>query len=304
MAGSPVRELIASVKFQLDRSSVSAAERAISKLKRDLDGLSRGNKKISIGVNMASVNQALSRIRSQLSNVNLRMNASVTGMTIRAQVVNLHGRINGGGGGGNGGGGRGSRLSAFSDHGSSVAATGMAMVGSIAYPVKQAMDFESAMADVRKVVDFDTPEQFKQMGDDITELSTKIPMTREQIAQIVAAGGQSGIERENLMAFAEAASKMGIAFDISAEEAGNSMAKWRTGMKLTHKEVVELADQVNYLSNNTAASASDISRTITRVGALAKTAGLADGEIAALAASMIGAGAMPSCGYRYTESHA
>lgn len=34
---------------------------------------------------------------------------------------------------------------------------------------KAAIDFESSMADVRKVVDFDTPEQFKQMGQDVLD---------------------------------------------------------------------------------------------------------------------------------------
>lgn len=39
--------------------------------------------------------------------------------------------------------------------------------------LKPAIAFESAMADVKKVVDFDSPQQFKQMGKDIKELSEK-----------------------------------------------------------------------------------------------------------------------------------
>ena len=58
-----------------------------------------------------------------------------------------------------------------------------------------AIEFESAIADVRKVVDFETPKQFKEMGQDIINLSLKIPMAAEGLAQIVADGGQSGIAR-------------------------------------------------------------------------------------------------------------
>lgn len=38
-------------------------------------------------------------------------------------------------------------------------------------PVQSAMKFESAMVDVRKVVDFDTPQQFQEMSRDILEMS-------------------------------------------------------------------------------------------------------------------------------------
>ena len=62
---------------------------------------------------------------------------------------------------------------------------------------QSAIQFESAMADVRKTVDFDTPQQFKQMSSDILELSTRLPMTANGLAAIVAAGGQSGIARMN-----------------------------------------------------------------------------------------------------------
>ncbi|HAM04143.1 MAG TPA: phage tail tape measure protein, partial [Megasphaera sp.] len=91
---------------------------------------------------------------------------------------------------------------------------------------KAAVDFESAMADVRKVVDFDTPQQFAQMNEDVLKLSTNLPMAADDIAKIVAAGGQAGIARQDLMQFAEDAVKMGVAFDVTAEQAGDMMAKW------------------------------------------------------------------------------
>ena len=159
-----------------------------------------------------------------------------------------------------------------------------------AEPVQAAMHFESVMADVKKVVDFDTPEQFRKTGDDITNLSKNIPMTAEELAKIVAAGGQSGIARQDLTAFAESAAKMGGAFDITAEQAGDMMAKWRTAFKMNQQDVVTLADKINYLGNTTAASAPLISDVVTRIGPLGAVGGLASGEIAAMGASLIGSG--------------
>ena len=165
-----------------------------------------------------------------------------------------------------------------------------ALASVMAEPVRAAMQFESSMADVKKVVDFDTPQQFKEMSRDILELSKRIPMTAEALAQIVASGGQSGIAKQDLTAFAESAAKMGVAFDITAEQAGDMMAKWRTAFKMGQSDVNVLADKINYLGNTTAASAPLISDVVTRIGPLGEVGGVASGEIAALGASMIGAG--------------
>lgn len=170
----------------------------------------------------------------------------------------------------------------------------MMSLGGIAYgfskPLIQAIQFEAAMSDVRKVVDFETPEQFQQMNKDILELTRTIPMAASDLASIVAAGGQSGIAREDLLAFAKSAAKMGTAFDITADQAGEMMAKWRTAFKMDQNQVVELADKINYLSNKTAASAPLISDVVTRIGPLGSVGGVASGEIAALGASLVGSG--------------
>ncbi|HBM8993531.1 TPA: phage tail tape measure protein [Citrobacter freundii] len=166
--------------------------------------------------------------------------------------------------------------------------------GALAAPfiagAKAAIDFESQMADVRKVVDFDTPKQFAEMGEDILKMSDRLPMAANDIAKLVAAGGQAGIAREDLKQFAEDALKMGIAFDQSADQSGDMMAKWRTSFKMTQGEVVALADKINYLSNNGAANAQQISDIVTRIGPLGAVAGIASGQIAALGATLAGVG--------------
>ena len=156
--------------------------------------------------------------------------------------------------------------------------------------VNEAIKFESAMADVKKVVNFDTPEQFRQMNEDVLNLSEALPMSAEGIAKIVAAGGQASIPRAELQAFAQDAVKMGIAFDQTADQSGEMMAKWRTSFKLTQPEVVALADKINYLSNTGPASAQQISDIVTRIGPLGEIAGLASGQIAAMGATLAGVG--------------
>lgn len=206
-----------------------------------------------------------------------KLNQSYTKVSDNAQrYANIQGKINQ------------RRTSMGQNEASAISLAGVAY--GFAAPLKQAIKFESAMSDVRKVVDFDTPEQFKDMNKDILNLSKNIPITAQGLAAIVAAGGQAGIARQDLLAFAEAAAKMGTAFDITADEAGDMMAKWRTAFKMNQKDVVELADKINYLSNKTAASAPLISDVVTRIGPLGEVGGVASGEIAALGASLVGSG--------------
>lgn len=155
---------------------------------------------------------------------------------------------------------------------------------------KAAMAFESQMADVKKVVDFESPAQFEQMSREVRALSTRLPMAAEGIAQIVAEGGQAGIAREELMGFAEDAVKMGVAFDLTAGQAGEMMSNWRSAFRMNQQDVTELADKINYLGNTAGAKASAISGIVTKIGPLGEIAGVASGEIAALGATMLGVG--------------
>lgn len=98
------------------------------------------------------------------------------------------------------------------------------------------------MADVKKVVNFDTPQQFKEMERDILKMTRTIPMAGKDIAAIVAAGGQSGVSRENLTGFAEKAAKMGVAFDMAAGQAGESMATLSNVLQIPIPKIGTLGD--------------------------------------------------------------
>jgi len=182
------------------------------------------------------------------------------------------------------------RANAFRDRARANMMDAAAMAVALGAPVAVAIKFESAMADVKKVVEFDAPQQFKEMEKDILALSKRIPMAAEGLAQIVASGGQAGLAREELTQFAEAAAKMGVAFDIAAEDAGQMMAEWRSAFKMNQEQVNTLADQINHLGNTTAAAAPKISDVVRRIGPLGDVGGAAAGQIAALGATMVGAG--------------
>lgn len=166
-----------------------------------------------------------------------------------------------------------------------------ALSRAIGAPVVAAMEFESAMADIRKVVDFETPEQFKAMSDDIIDLSRNLPIAATGIADIVAAAGQAGMRGDELLTFAEMAAKVGVAFDMSADQSGEALAKIKTSLNLSVSETGALADAVNHLTNNMASSAPDMINFMRRAGAVGQQYGFAAEQTAAIGSAMIAAGA-------------
>ncbi|BCS94626.1 hypothetical protein DSLASN_02580 [Desulfoluna limicola] len=163
----------------------------------------------------------------------------------------------------------------------------VALGAAIYGPVNAAIQFESVMADVKKVVDFDTPEQFAAMQKDILGLSTVIPMSAQGIGDIVAAAGQAGIAREELVQFATDAAKMGVAFDMSGAQAGSAMTGLRSIFHLNQQEAVSLGDAYNHLSNNMDATARDMLNIANRVGSTGDLFGISGQQVGALGATFL-----------------
>lgn len=167
------------------------------------------------------------------------------------------------------------------------------MLGAFGMATSKAIAFESAMADVAKVVNFETQAEFQAMNKTVMDMAGRIPMAADGIAAIIAAAGQSGVAKQDLAEFAEQAAKMGVAFDLTGDQAGKMMSDWRAGMNLTLPQVYSLADAVNHLSNNMNATAPALGEVIQRVGAVAMVCGLSETKVAALGAAFLSAGASP-----------
>lgn len=174
--------------------------------------------------------------------------------------------------------------------GASSIGAGMVAAAPLVAAAGAAITFQDAMLDVKKVVNFESPQQFEQMNRDVLQLSRDLGLPAEGVAQIIAAAGQAKIARTELKGFAKDAGQMGVAFGTTAEDAGQKMATWRTAFGMTQDAVRNFADQVNFLGDNGNASALAISDVVTRVGPLAGVAGAAASEVAALGSTIVGMG--------------
>jgi len=172
-----------------------------------------------------------------------------------------------------------------------------------AKPVSQAMDLETAMADVAKVVEFAPGEREAMASANLKLASDRLiapsGMTAVDLAQIQYAAGQSGIgndakdpagKQAAIVEFTRDAAIMGAAFDMDAKTSGETMAGWRASMKLDRAGTLGLADATNHLGNSFNATPADIASVVKRYGAIGTASGLSPEQTAALSAAFLNPG--------------
>jgi TP901 family phage tail tape measure protein len=170
---------------------------------------------------------------------------------------------------------------------------GSVLVGAVEAPTRAAIDFESAFAGVKKVVDFGDAGGAERLRKTLIGLSKEIPITASGLADIAAAGGQLGVAEGDLQTFVDIAAKMATAFDMTPAAAGEAMAKLSNVFQIPVLETGRLGDAINHLSNNTAAKADQIVDAVARIGGTARQFGLSATNAAALADAFVALGKPP-----------
>ncbi|EFR9452020.1 phage tail tape measure protein, partial [Campylobacter jejuni] len=128
-----------------------------------------------------------------------------------------------------------------------------------------------------------TLEGLKQ---DILDLSKKLPMTAEEIANIVAEGGKLGLASKEALEFGKTATAMGVAFEMSANEAGEAIGGLMANLQTDVKGIKDLGDSINYLADKGSSDAKNIVNIVSRIGGMGNLIGLQRENMAALAATL------------------
>lgn len=169
-------------------------------------------------------------------------------------------------------------------------AIGASLTAPLALASRAAMQFESAFADVRKVVNFDSQAELRQYQTMIMDMSTAYPMMAKDITALVAAAGQAGVAKKDLKEFTKIAIEAGVAFDMPAEEIGDTMAKVKSLFSMSIGDLRIIGDQVNMLSNQQASKAREVIDIVRRVGASASMIKLSAANLAAFGSTMVDIG--------------
>ncbi|MEM5557317.1 phage tail tape measure protein [Aliarcobacter cryaerophilus] len=156
-------------------------------------------------------------------------------------------------------------------------------------PVYKAINFEDSMADVKKVLNGVSKEEFKVIEQDILKLGKSFSVPLEELATITASGGKLGIAKNNLVDFTSTVSKMVVAFDVDAKVAGDAAAKIMDNFKVDIKDLTAIGDAINHLSNQ-GSDAGEIIHILKETAGVTREFGLSAVQTSALAHTFLKVG--------------
>jgi len=155
--------------------------------------------------------------------------------------------------------------------------------------VQASVEFESAMTGVEKTTDL-TDRELLQMADAFKRLSGEIPMAAAEIAGIAENAGQLGIQKENIVSFSRTMADLGVATNLSGEQAAQTFAKFANITRMSQTDFDRLGSAIVALGNNLATTEADIAAMGLRLAAAGSQAGFTESEILGLAGALSSVG--------------
>lgn len=167
---------------------------------------------------------------------------------------------------------------------------------------KFAIDFENSFADVTKTVD-GTDAQLNKIKQDIIDMSTKginghsaIPQTTTELNELAAAGGQLGIQTENISKFTETMAMIGSATNLSGEAGAKTLARFMNVTGTSQDQVQNLGSAVVDLGNNFATTEAEIMDMAMNMGATGSAVNISAQDILAYSTVLSSLGAEAASG--------
>lgn len=159
------------------------------------------------------------------------------------------------------------------------------------YAGKQFTDFETGLIGVKKTTNM-AGKELKGFGNEISKMSTQIPISAKDLLGLSEVAGQLGIHgQKDLLAFTRVMAEMGSATNLAGEEGAASMAKFANIMGLdVGKNIRSVGNAIVRLGNNYSTTENDIMMMSTRLAASGRLVGLTTPNVLGLATAMSSVG--------------
>ena len=178
----------------------------------------------------------------------------------------------------------------------SLVAAGTAIIALGTYSLKASIEFETAFAGVKKVLDETVNTSFADLEQGILDLSKRLPQTANEIAGVVEAAGQLGIGADDVLEFTEVMIMLGDTTSLASEEAATSFARIGAITGLATEDYSRLGSVVVALGNNFATTESEVVEMGTRMAGTANQIGLAEKYVFGLSGAMAAVGVSAQVG--------
>lgn len=167
---------------------------------------------------------------------------------------------------------------------------------------KFAIDFENNFANVEKTVD-GTDQQLNKIKQDIIDMATvginghsAIPQTTAELTELAAAGGQLGIQVENISGFTEVMAMIGSATNLYGEAGAKTLARFMNVANVSQKAVQNLGSSAVDLGNHFATTEAEIADMAMYMGATGTAVGISAQDILAYSTALSSLGAEAASG--------
>lgn len=178
--------------------------------------------------------------------------------------------------------------------GAQASAAGATITAPLTKSVSDFMNFEDAMVGVARQVqglkdnagNF-TPE-FDEWKNKIQALSTELPLTTVEIANMIESAARMDIPKDELEDFVRLNTQMATAFDAAnPDELTENFGKVSKNWNLSIQASKELADSINYLDDNAISKGDAIIGFMNRLGGISAVAKITDKNVAALGSTLM-----------------
>jgi TP901 family phage tail tape measure protein len=163
------------------------------------------------------------------------------------------------------------------------------LVGLAAGASKLAIDFESSFAGVRKTVDATAPE-LDALSAQFRTLAKTIPISVNEINKLGETAGSLGVPTAAIAGFVEVMAGLGVATNLTADEAANSIARIQTIFGAAGKDTDRFAATLVGLGNAGASTEKEIVEMAQRISGAGHAIGLTQAQVLSLSSAMAGLG--------------
>lgn len=165
----------------------------------------------------------------------------------------------------------------------------MPAVAGMGTAIKSSIEWEQALAGVAKTTNMSGSE-LNKMGNEITKMSNTMPFAATEIAGVAEAAGQLGIKKQDITSFTKTMMNLGVATNLTADEAATEFARFANAANMPIKDVDRLGSTVVALGNSTATTEKEIVEMAQRLAGAGAQAGFSSDEIMSVSAAMSSVG--------------
>lgn len=171
------------------------------------------------------------------------------------------------------------------------------IVGAATASVKAATDWESAVNGVVKTTGLAGTE-LEMFKEDMQDMALTTTYSAEELMNMAQIAGQLGVHgSEDLLHFVEVVSDLGIATDLTGEEAATALARiFNITENGKFDNLEKIGSVIVHLGNNMATTEPEIVAMANRMASAGKTAGLTTQDIFALSAALSSVGITAEAG--------